>query len=242
MQRDPEGEQQREQPEDREDQEERRDERVAGHLLAARSAAGPGAGPELGRCRAGAPVSVLTWLLPGWESGRPAGPACRGGRTRRPSHGTRSRTRGQPAAASASLTAVAQPSSARLLAVLDAAHRVLDRVAHRLVLRAEVDRLEAAGTGHEELADRGVAEVLVGRRPSSSGVVVERRVGRQVADLLERRQLAVGAGQEVDQLDGQVLVLADGRDRRGTSRPSCRRRRARWRCPTCRRSRRRPAP
>ena len=44
VQRDPEGEQQREQAEDREDDEERRDEGVAGHLLAARSAAGSGAG------------------------------------------------------------------------------------------------------------------------------------------------------------------------------------------------------
>ena len=176
VQRDPEGEQQREQAEDREDEEERRDEGVAGDLLAARAAAGSGAGLEPGRCRPAFRSVCSRGSCLGVESGRPAGPALKrrdgpAGRVTR----TRSRSRGQPAAASASETAVAQPSSARLLAVLDAAHRILDRIAHRLVLRAEEDRLEAAGAGHEELSDRGVAEVLVGealerrRRRRASG-------------------------------------------------------------------------
>ena len=67
----------------------------------------------------------------------------------------------------------------------------------------------------------------------TAGLLQQRGLARQVAGLLEDVRLRRGRGQELDQVGGLVLVRALLRDGRGTSRPSCRRRRAPRRCPTC---------
>ena len=218
-------------PKMREEDEERRDERVAAATVSRRCR------PRLAAARGRERVHAGRCSLAGGQA-RSDVVADGGGRRRR---GPAAR-RAEPSRSgrlslprpSASSTAVGPALVGGLLAALDAAEGVLDRVAHRLVLGAEVDRLEAARTGDEDLADRGVAEVRV-RRVLDGRVVVERRVGRQVADRLERRELAVGAGQELGQLDGQSWCLLAVGHRQERAAPVAAAAGHRWRCPTCRR-------
>ena len=224
MQRDPEGEQQREQPEDREDDEERRDERVAGQLLAARPAAGSGA-DRPGRCRPALAVSVLTWLLP-LRTGSAGGCDVEAA-ARRPSR-ERSGHR-------------AERSVCRGLGVLDRSRpsrrRTTPRRSRRCAVRSR-PRRAPAGSSRRGRPARGCW-----RRPRRSGrsgaslkysFVVSLTPGpRRASGCDGRLPTASNAAiwpsalvRNSTSSIGEVLVLARRSGPPGTSRPSCRRRRA----------------
>ena len=155
--------------EDREDQEERRDEQRSGAPLlvqAPRQAGAAATGRGCGAAGRRAGVSVQSSSGSPREGAGGAVGARAGCHWRRGSPPAR---RSRPGSRLGVGDRRGPAGGGVELALLDAAQGVLDRVAHRLVLGAEVDRLQAGRPGHEDLADRGVAEVLVGR-------VLQRRV------------------------------------------------------------------
>src|SRR6187551_966553 len=104
------------------------------------------------------------------------------------------------------------PGSVRILALLlDSQEAVRDRVFDYAVLRPEDRDGEVVGRLLEELADRRVREVLVGRR--RHGVVLGRgRARREVLGLRPHLHLLLGRSQPFDQLVRLLLVLARGGD------------------------------
>src|SRR5690606_23586458 len=93
-----------------------------------------------------------------------------------------------------------------LLALSHRDQDVLDRGPHVLVLRPEVDRLHRSDQLAEDLADRGVVEVLA-RRLRDRRILRGLRRGREDLGGLVRADLALGRGQELGELDGLLLVL-----------------------------------